>query len=573
MEPLKQALTYTQQIQRLREVHCLDIPDVNEAINILSVVNYYRLSGYGIGLKKTNNAEEYRDGVSIKTLYRLYMFDSLLRKSVLHIIEHIEIQLRTQIAYELSLAYGSECYTDPVNFVTKTKKDGTDIHSMIIDNFHKECERQKNLPFVQHHNVKYGGHFPLWVAVELFSFGTLSSLYDIMQTNDRNSVAKLYNTTPQHLSGWILAFLEVRNLCAHYGRLYNMLLKQSPYLYGEYRQYRSDKNRLFPVVIAIKAMMKGSSLYFHFLDELRIIMSDYSDVVNLSFIGFPEDWFDVLSKEDDEKSHGTQSKKKRTILKSETDMNIFSIPEQKDSPVYKKSPLIQTIFRVDYAENPLNDPDVLPRFKDSISDDFPDYNLQFPDVILQNSKSMPPEEKNFAFHHFRSMDQMDQIDIMTPYFSFMTLKYGCWENFKEKALCFFRVFSEICNSRPVRISLEFVNFLPDFLLLKEGKPLRTYVNPSLCGPMADYPFLVPPVTEYSGNLEWMIGNNDYLHLSYGSGTVQPTQKKMFFIDTTVFGFDDLQVTLPDRLDLYHARAYDAFRWSITEELDEYFRSN
>lgn len=298
MEPLKQALTYDQQIQRLRDVHNLTISDDQKAKTILSIVNYYRLSGYGLGLKKPDNKEEYSDGTSIDTLYRLYIFDSLLRKSIMHIIEHIEIQLRTQIAYELSIEHGPECYMDPAFFDNKYKRDGTNIHTMIIENFKKECERQKNLPFVQHHNAKYGGHFPLWVAIELFTFGNLSSLYEIMQKNNKNNIAKLYNTTSQHLGGWILAFLEVRNLCAHYGRLYNMPLKQTPYLFSEFRQYRTDKNRLFPVVTAIKVMMKGNMLYWDFLDELRKIMSDYSDVVNLSFIGFPENWYDLLSAEE-----------------------------------------------------------------------------------------------------------------------------------------------------------------------------------------------------------------------------------------------------------------------------------
>ena len=297
MKPLKQALTYEQQIKRLRDTHNLIIPDEADAIRILSAVNYYRLSGYGIGLKKKDNNEEYKNGVSLTTLYRLYLFDSMLRKSILYIIEHIEIQLRTQLAYELSLSYGSECYMDPGYFVTKYKSDGTDIHSMIISNFQKECQRQKNLPFVQHHNKTYGGHFPLWVAVELFSFGNLSSLYGIMQTQDRKKVSDLYKTTPKHLESWILAFVEVRNLCAHYERLYNMPLKQTPYLYSEYRKYRKGINKLFPVILSIKGMMKSNSLYRDFVMDLRDLILEYSDVINLSFIGFPLEWFSILYEE------------------------------------------------------------------------------------------------------------------------------------------------------------------------------------------------------------------------------------------------------------------------------------
>ena len=54
----------------------------------------------------------------------------------------------------------------------------------------------KHLPFVKHHIEKYDGKFPIWVAVELFSFGQLSYLYSIMKSKDKKSVAKQYECSP-----------------------------------------------------------------------------------------------------------------------------------------------------------------------------------------------------------------------------------------------------------------------------------------------------------------------------------------------------------------------------------------
>ena len=59
---LKPALTYNQQIDRLVHIHNLTITQRETAISILKRVNYYRLSGYGIGLKKPDHPEEYLDG-------------------------------------------------------------------------------------------------------------------------------------------------------------------------------------------------------------------------------------------------------------------------------------------------------------------------------------------------------------------------------------------------------------------------------------------------------------------------------------------------------------------------------
>ncbi len=294
MADLKQALTYEQQIERLRTVHNLTIESDSEALSILKSITYYRLSAYGIGLKKNNNSEEYMDRISLSFLYRLYSFDSQFKNHLIHTIEQIEIQLRTQIANYLALKYGCEGYIDSTNFIQKQRNDGKDIHGNIIANFKAECQRQKNVPMVKHHIEKYEGHFPIWVAVELFTFGNLASLFDIMKPEDRQAIADFYNTNAKHLSSWILSLVEVRNICAHYSRLYNITLKQTPFLHSEHKQYQSHK--VFPVMLVIKRMMNGNvEIWEDFFQKIKDTFNKYSTVVNLSFIGFPKDWDVVLS--------------------------------------------------------------------------------------------------------------------------------------------------------------------------------------------------------------------------------------------------------------------------------------
>lgn len=297
MAELKPALTCDRQIERLISEHNLMIADSENAKKIIRKVNYYRLSGYGIGLKQNRDPEKYKDGVTLEHLYRLYNFDSRLRNLLIHTIEQIEIALRTQISNYLALTYGSEGYMDPENFLPKCVKNGTRIHENILSDFHRECARQQNVPFVKHHMIKYEGHFPVWVAVELFTFGNLCSLYDIMLPKDKKEIAGLYNTESLYLRSWMLALVEIRNICAHYGRLYNMPLKQSPFLYSEYKKYRSEKyNKLFPVLITIKRMLFADSENWNsFICGLSSLMEEYTDVVQLSFIGFPINWKEILS--------------------------------------------------------------------------------------------------------------------------------------------------------------------------------------------------------------------------------------------------------------------------------------
>lgn len=297
MPQLKPALTYDQQIDRLKNVHNLSIVDDAAALEILKKVNYYRLSAYGLGLSKKDDKEKYIDGISLEHIYRLYEFDSIFRNMLIHVIEQLEIQLRTQISNFLALTYGSEGYVDPAHFTDKKTKTGESVHATVMESFIKERDHQKNAPFVKHHMDKYEGHFPVWVAIELFTFGNLSSLYSIMVLDDRKEIARLYNTEPKYLGSWILALVEIRNICAHYSRLYNMPLKQTPHLYPEYQKYRiGTLNKVFPALLCIKRMLNSDERWCSFETQLEALIDEYSDVVRLSFMGFPKEWKEILSK-------------------------------------------------------------------------------------------------------------------------------------------------------------------------------------------------------------------------------------------------------------------------------------
>ena len=154
MAQLKPALSYNEQIDRLKTVHNLSISDDAAALEILKKVNYYRLSAYGIGLEKKDDREKYLDGISLEHIYRLYTFDSIFRNKLIHGIEQLEIQLRTQISNYLALKYGSEGYMNPDHFTDKKTKDGKLVHTTVIESFMKERDHQKNAPFVKHHALR-----------------------------------------------------------------------------------------------------------------------------------------------------------------------------------------------------------------------------------------------------------------------------------------------------------------------------------------------------------------------------------------------------------------------------------
>lgn len=291
IHPLKQPKDYHEQIEHLRQEHGLIIDDEQRAECILRRVNYYRLSAYGIGLYQPDNREFFVEGTSIEQLYSLYRFDCGLRNLITPVIESLEIELRAAIAQHLAITYGSEAHRDPTNFQVRFTKTGENVHTLTMKKLDDAARKGSNMPCVKHHNQKYGGKFPIWAAIELFTFGMLSSLYSIMRPADQAVIAALYRTKRGYLQGWMLALIELRNICAHYGRIYNMPIAQQPFLYREYQAYAS--NKVFPVLLAMKRMNTDKELWIRFHTGLVKLIKKHPEA-KLDFMGFPPNWKRLL---------------------------------------------------------------------------------------------------------------------------------------------------------------------------------------------------------------------------------------------------------------------------------------
>ncbi|GBR75265.1 abortive infection bacteriophage resistance protein, partial [Candidatus Termititenax aidoneus] len=162
---MKQPNTYTQQIEKLRSRGCI-IPDVEFCKEVLANINYYRLSAYFLPYKTAS--DKYLPNTNFNTIYRIYEFDRKLRAILFSAIEEVEITLRARLAYFHANKYGALGYKDANNFNTRHH------HDKFIERINTVINDNKKVLFVQHHNKKYNGAFPIWVIIELFTFGMLS---------------------------------------------------------------------------------------------------------------------------------------------------------------------------------------------------------------------------------------------------------------------------------------------------------------------------------------------------------------------------------------------------------------
>ncbi|SHI24175.1 Abortive infection bacteriophage resistance protein [Sporobacter termitidis DSM 10068] len=282
---IKQPITYIQQMEKLRSRGC-QISDEDKCTEILRNVNYYRLTAYFLPFKQSDDT--YLSGTTIEQVYCIYEFDRRLRRILFSAIEEIEIKLRTTIAYFHSHKYGSLGYQNSDNFNQLHR------HEKFMQKMNTEIQQNKNVLYVKHHLENYEGKFPLWVAVELFTFGMLSCFYADLKRSDQRIIANNnFEIESDVLKSWLRCCTDLRNICAHYGRLYNRRFPTRPKTPEDHFEL---ENKLFDFIVALKHLYPNKERWNNeTLLALKALIDEYEDSIKLNHIGFPSDWNELLN--------------------------------------------------------------------------------------------------------------------------------------------------------------------------------------------------------------------------------------------------------------------------------------
>ena len=281
----KPATSYKDQVEKLCSRGLL-ITDKKECENFLKCTNYYRFSAYLLPFKKKDGT--YKEGTSFEQVRKIYEFDTELRNIVFRMIEIIELFLRTQFAYYFAHHYTQTGYLNPQNFSRLHN------HEAFVKHIRTCIEENRNTPIVIHHRTKYDGNFPIWVIIELFSIGMLSRFYADMKRGDQRAIAiTCHYPEYRFVSGWLKCLTELRNRCAHYARLYYWEFISIPGFPKDIK--KSENSRLlFNQILVLKYLCPQNSYWNTFKIRLSALISEYSDAIELTHIGFPEDWDSIL---------------------------------------------------------------------------------------------------------------------------------------------------------------------------------------------------------------------------------------------------------------------------------------
>lgn len=225
----------------------LQIDDGERAKRYLRRLGYYRLSGYWYPFRQFRKADDgqtdeqrrddFIEGSCFGDLIKLYVFDKRLRLLALDALERIEMALRVDVAHLLgerdACAHENpNCFHG--NFGKRINSDGKTAHQKWLEKYQQQVYRARHTPFVTHHLQKYGS-LPVWVAIEIWDFGMLSTLYAGMKYQDKQVLADKYGVPDGNVMAKYLRSLNfIRNVSAHHTRLWNVnVVDRSPLPQGE----------------------------------------------------------------------------------------------------------------------------------------------------------------------------------------------------------------------------------------------------------------------------------------------------------------------------------------------------
>lgn len=265
-----------------------------ELEKVLANVNYYRLRGYTYPYQ--NNTLEntpFLQNSKWEFIWNDYVFDSKLRRLITEALGHIEVALRTQLELEMSLAHGSRWYTDSRLAFSE------EIFEKNLEELNGHWNRSREI-FKDHYETEYDNSLPppAWMIFETTTFGTVSKIYSNIKKDvpAKTKIANYFGFTKASTKvfiSWMQHLNLVRNICAHYSRLFSRSFIVRPMLPtskpAKWISQIPAQDRIYISICIITYFLDICALDFEFRKQLKEVMS-MCRTAQLPSMGFPSDW-------------------------------------------------------------------------------------------------------------------------------------------------------------------------------------------------------------------------------------------------------------------------------------------
>lgn len=301
----KPFITYSRQIEKLKNEKNLLITNTDFAIDSLQNISYYALIG---GYKHPFidiHTRKYTNEACFEDIVALYEFDEELRGIFFKYLCRIERKLRSSISYHFCQAHGESQaeYLNSNNYSNFPRhKNGIAKLIKMLDTM---ANQNKDHEYLIYQRNKYH-NIPLWVIINALTFGQVSKMFEFLPQNMQGAICKDFgNIKKNEMIKYLKVLTLYRNVCAHNERLFSYhtyidipdtLLHQKLDIPKHGTKYMYGKNDLFSIVIAFRYLLPKAD-FMSFKKQLLQIFNSYENhnstlSINnlLEYMGFPANW-------------------------------------------------------------------------------------------------------------------------------------------------------------------------------------------------------------------------------------------------------------------------------------------
>lgn len=303
----KKFSTFSKQVEWLLEEKRLIIPDVKYAEDILRRIGYFPLMGGYKHLFRIPLTKKYKEGAAFEEIYSLYLFDAELRELFFKYLLQIERHLRSLMSYYFSEAYGESqaAYLNPNNFNHNRQNHNT--IARLVSTLQR-ASKTTDYAYVNYYRNTYG-NIPLWVLINVLTFGNLSKMFQVFPQSLQSKVCKSIGTVNcRQMEQFLSLLTKFRNVCAHGERLFtyktvdaiaDLPIHKKLNIPRNGEQYIYGKKDLFAAVIAFRYLLPAKDFLFfkkklsRNIEHVNPSIPHISETELLHQMGFPHNWKNI----------------------------------------------------------------------------------------------------------------------------------------------------------------------------------------------------------------------------------------------------------------------------------------
>lgn len=286
-----------EQIQLLKD-RGLVIENEEFAREVIATNGYTFFVRFYDRLFKESNVPDsnYKQGTSFKEIWAVFEFDRELRALFLEYILAAERKLKHTIAEYFSKQYSPVGYWCEENFSDEARSPRKSIDNseesttgFLILKSHIESALEKVFsnsnkqgPIQDYKNREDWGKIPIWLLVNIFSFGMLRTFYRNLKKEDMIQICHTLGVREKEMNQVLFILNMLRNACAHDERIFDYEFEKDVFFGTGNKKERC--NGVYAVTKALKKLL-SSEQFLSFFAKMNEYVDSLEGVLHTITVG------------------------------------------------------------------------------------------------------------------------------------------------------------------------------------------------------------------------------------------------------------------------------------------------